>query len=37
MVSALLKKLDETIDKENSFAETQPSEDNNSEQADSEA
>lgn len=37
MVNAFLNKLDETIDKDHSFVETQLSEDNNSEQADSEA
>ncbi len=37
MVNAFLSKLDETIDKDHSFVETQPSEDYNSEQADSEA
>lgn len=37
MVNAFLNKLDETIDKDHSFVETQPSEDNNSEQTDSEA
>ena len=37
MVNAFLNKLDETIDNDHSFVETQLSEDNNSEQADSEA
>ena len=37
MVNAFLNKLDETIDKDHSFVETQLSENNNSEQADSEA